>query len=113
MAFKILSLPPEVRLNVLDKLPIKEIQLLRHVCKDFKAFVDLNKVKITTPVIARETNRITKYAADNVFYADNPSYIETLLCWCKHKGNWKCAECERMLHVMAIHHILQRPGISG
>lgn len=79
MASEILNLPPEVKLKILDNLPIKNVETLRCICKDFKSLVDLNKIKIAIPVITRETKRLTDYAADRVFYPDDLSCIDALM----------------------------------
>lgn len=58
MASTLLTLPPEVGLEIVDKLPAKEIQRLRSVCKHLKTLVDMNNTKIAAVCEATQRSRL-------------------------------------------------------
>lgn len=84
----LLDLPAKVGLEILDKLPAKDVQRLRSVCKNIQEFVDVNKLKIAAVKIEREKKRLTDQVNYYVYYDDNLSFYEKLTRWFKCRGIW-------------------------
>lgn len=109
MASNLLKLEVEVKLEIFDKLPVKDVQRLRRVCKGLKEVVDTNRTKIANVKIERERNRIVSHLNYYVFYTDNPSFMEKLSRCFDIRGLWRCADCFSSLSRSVFTHVIQRP----
>lgn len=107
MALNLVSLPTEIHLHLLDKLPARDVQKLRGVCKDLRKVVDTNKVKIANVKMEQERKRVFDYVNYYVFYTDNPTYMEKLSRFCELRGAWRCRACYELIGKLIVRHALR------
>ncbi|KAF7195233.1 hypothetical protein HII31_03439 [Pseudocercospora fuligena] len=83
----ITDLPAELKLDIFERIPAREVQRCRRVCKDFRDTIDANTSALSRDICTREVARL-KAKIDYVFDYD-PSQVtfsEALRRWCNHRG---------------------------
>lgn len=84
---KFTDLAAELKLDIFERIPARDIQRCRRVCKDFRDTIDANTSTLSRDICAREVARL-QAKIDYVFDYD-PSQVnfsEALRRWCNHRG---------------------------
>lgn len=86
MRSRFLLLPTELKLNIIECLPARDILCIRRVCTQFRNVVNAHETSLATQVRDRELRRLEK----DVLHHDYAKldFITSLERWTKHRGIW-------------------------
>ena len=105
MTATLFSLPAELKLNIFEQLPAKEVQHLRRVSKELHAFVDGYASKISLTICKREQKRVTDFADTYIFYDKSLSFVEKLARWVYLRGVWLNDDTHDSSMLLFAHHV--------
>ncbi|EME79166.1 uncharacterized protein MYCFIDRAFT_177811 [Pseudocercospora fijiensis CIRAD86] len=84
---EITDLPAELKLDIFERIPARDIQRCRRVCRDFRDTIGANTPALSRDICARQVARLT--AKVDYVYDYDPSqvtFLEALRRWCTHRG---------------------------